>query len=422
MQIVKIDAKDFNRLTKDHPQVSFHQTSNWAKLKEITAWIPHYIGYQDDQGQYKAFAMILAKKMPLINKYLFYSPHGYLIDYTDKALLSSFHKDLVAYLKKENAFEIIIDPYFEYTDHDINGDVIGTFKHDDVIDTLTSLNYKHTGFNLYYENLQPRWLFRLNVKERPYTELFKDFRYEVKRRSKRKDFLAIKVRELKREEIPVFKDLMNKTADRRGFIDRPLRYYEQMYDAMHDDGILRYMVAEIDFNQCKENVLNDNKRIEEKIQKLLEKNTKKTANLVNEEKIILDTNNRLLKAIEEAHSELGEKVALSGVCLLTYGQEAVMLLAGNDEKYLQDFSTSYIIVTELIQLVQNEGYTYYNFYGITGDFNPKNEHYGLYLYKKQYGGEVVELIGQFTYTVDPFIKALYNMAMKVYNLRKGLKH
>lgn len=422
MQIVTIPYQDFNRLTKDHPLISFHQTSNWAKLKEITAWIPHYIGYIDENQNYKAFAMILAKKMPLINKYLFYCPHGYLIDYQDLDLLSSFHHDLITYLKKQNAFEIIIDPYLEYTDHDIHGAVIGSFNNDHVVQHLKKLGYKHTGFNLYYENLQPRWLFRLNVKERPYAELFKDFRYEVKRRSKRKDFLAISVRELKRDEISIFKELMNKTADRKGFIDRPLRYYEQMYDTMHDDGILRYMVAEIDFEKCKENVLNDIARIEDKIAKLLEKNTKKTANLVNEERIILDTNHRLLKAIEEAKAELGKKVALSGICLLTYGKEAVMLLAGNDEKYLQDFSTSYIIVTELIQLVQNEGYTYYNFYGITGDFNPQSEHFGLYTYKKQYGGEVVELIGQFVYTIDPFTKALYQIAMKLYNLRKGIKH
>lgn len=88
-------------------------------------------------------------------------------------------------------------------------------------------------FNLYYENLQPRFLFRLNIKDKSYDEILKGFKKEAKRRALKKDFLGIEVRELKENEVEVFKDLMNKTSIRKGFIDRPLSYYKQMYEAFH---------------------------------------------------------------------------------------------------------------------------------------------------------------------------------------------
>ena len=420
MKIVEIPATQFNELTKNHPLASFEQTANWAKLKKYTGWQSFFIAYEDENANYSAYAMLLAKKLPLFNYYLFYSPHGYLLDYKNEELLKNFHQDLLSYLKKHRAFEIIIDPYLIYQERDIDGKIVENGEDNRIaVDNLKNLGYVHSGFNLYYENLQPRFLFRLNLEGKSFEELFKNFRYEARRRAKRQDYLAITVRELSREEIPVYKRLMRDTAKRRGFLDRSLGYYEQMYDAMHDDGLLHYYVAEIDFERCRQNVQKEIAKSLNKIYKLQSRsNSKHNENVIHEEEIVLNSNRELLAVVDKASQEYGNKMALSGVTLITYGQEAVMLLAGNDEKYLQHFMTSNIIVSNLIKLAQSKGYKYYNFYGITGDFNPQSEHYGLYAYKKQYGGEVVELIGQFSYVVAPLIKHLYDLGVKVYNLTK----
>lgn len=422
MKIIDIKKEEFNELTKNHPLISFEQSSNWADVKCATGWKGHYIAYIDDDNNYLAFAMFLSKKMPLFNKSLFYAPHGYLIDFEKTALLKDFNKDLVKHLKSKGAFKIIITPNLIYTQRDINGDEVENGEnHKHVVQDLIDCGYHHTGFNLYYENLQPRWLFRLAL-DKPYEELFKKFRYEVRRKVKRKDYLSINVRELERGEISTYKHLMDITSKRRGFVDRPLSYYERMYDMLHKDGMLHYYVAEIDFDKARENVLKEIEKNKAYIAKIKARsNSKHNENIIHEEEVVLNTNETLLKIIDEANKEYGQKVALSGITLITYGKEAIMLLAGNDEKYMQHFATSCIIVTELIKKCINDGFEYYNFYGITGDFNPKNEHYGLYTYKKQYGGEVVELIGQFEYTVSPFYKNVFEVAKKVYNFTKSFK-
>ncbi len=416
MEIIKIKEQDFNDISKKFNNVTFHQTSNWAKLKSYTGWKPLYLGLKDED--IKVCGLFLLKKMPLLNSYITYCPRGYLMNFEDIELLKQFNKLLIPYLKKENIFELIIDPYVLLNQRDIDGNIINnSFDNHYIVDTLKEIGYKHSGFNLNYENLQPRFLFRLNIKDKTIEEIVNGFKKEAKRRANKKDFFAIDVRELKEDEIEIFKDLMNKTSSRRGFVDRSLGYYKQMYKALSENKILRYMVAEIDIDKCKVNAEKEIAKIEKRVDKLrLHEEANKGR--IKEELVTINSNKKIIEQLNKLEKERGKIVPLSSVCLMSYGKEAIMLLAGNDEEYLQHFNTSNIIVAELIKLCKKEGYDYYNFYGITGNFDPKNESYGLYAYKKQYGGEVVELIGQFEYIINPFMKKIYDLMLKVYKLTK----
>ena len=61
---------------------------------------------------------------------------------------------------------------------------------------------------------------------------------------------------------------------------------------------------------------------------------------------------------------------------------------------------------------------YLNFYGISGVFDPKDKNYGIFEQKKGFGGEVQEMIGEFTYPVD---KVNYKMYMALRNIKRKLK-
>lgn len=415
--IKEIKKEEFNNLVKVFPNATFYQTSNWATLKAFTGWNSLYLGYYENNILI-AIGLFLIKKMPVIDAYLAYSPRGYLINYYDEDDLKNFNNELIEYLKNKKVFQLIIDPYLPLNQRDINGNIIdNSFDNHSVVNNLINLGYKHTGFNLYYENLHPRWLFRLPLKNKTYQDIEKGFKKEAKRRANKKDLFAINVRELRKEEISTFKELMDSTAKRKGFIDRPISYYKQMYDALNKDKILRYMVAEIDILKCKDNINNELDKENIKLDKLYlhpENNEGK----IKEQRITIASYQNILKQLDILNKDNRNVVPLSVVCLLTYSKEAIMLLAGNNEDYLQHFNSSNIIVSQLIKLAINEGYDYYNFYGITGNFDPNSKDYGLYSYKKQYGGEVLELIGQFEYTINKPIKKLYDSLLKIYKLTK----
>ncbi len=414
--IKEINKEEFNSISKSFDCTTFYQTSNWATLKSYTGWKALFLGYYEEDSL-KAASLFLLKKMPVFNSYLSYSPRGILTNYDNLDTLEKCTKEFIEYLKTKNVFQLIIDPYIRLNNRDIDGNITeDSFDNKKIVDKLTAIGFKHTGYNLYYENLQPRWLFRLNIKDKTYEELVNNFKKEAKRRANKKDYFGIEVRELRENEIDIFKNLMEKTAKRKGFIDRPLGYYKQMYTALNPEKILRYMVAEIDIDKCRNNVNLEIEKLNKTIEKL-SLHEDRNAGRIKEENVTLNSNKKLLEDLNKLE-QYGKKIPLSVVCLLTFGKEAIMLLAGNDEDYLQNFNTSNIIVAELIRLCKQEGYDYYNFYGITGNFDPKSESYGLYTYKKQYGGEVVELIGQFEYTINSTMKHLYNIMLKLYKLTK----
>lgn len=418
MKIIEVNNQEFEESVRELPGLTFHQTAGWAKLKAYTGWSNLKLIYQNEQGKCLAGGLFLLKKLPLFKAYLAYCPRGFLIDYAQSELLEHFVKDLKVYLAQKKVFELIIDPFWELNHRDSEGQLIADgYDCHYIVDQLKELGFAHKGYNLYFENLQPRWLFKLDLRDRTYEEIFNSFRYEAKRRAKKKDQLAIKVRELNESEIPVFKALMQQTAERRGFLDRSLGYYQKMYAALHGDKTLRYMVAEMDIQQCRRNFETEVARQNAKIAKL-QQHAQKNAGRIKEEEVTLHSCELILEKLAECEKRYGQKAPLSVVALLCKGKEAIMLLAGNDEEYLQHFNSSNIIVAELIRLAKEEGYDYYNFYGISGDFDPANPEYGLYSYKRQYGGQVSELLGEFTLTLNKVYKSLYSLMLKAYSLTK----
>lgn len=425
MRLINISEDQFNQKTAHLPCLNWYETKEWAKLKSHTGWHSHFLLYINDNDEVTAGVMLLDKNIPMSKKKLFYAPRGPLIDFDNLELLKAFHNDLIKYIKTNDGFELLIDPYLEYQHRDMNGDIINDgFSRQDVVDTLIKLGYHHNnGFNLYNENLQPRWLYRLSLKGRTFDEIFKKFKAENRRLYKKKDFYAITVRELKRNEINKYKDVMAHTASRRGFIDRPLKYYEDMYDAMHESRMLRYFVAEINFEKAISNFNEDINKSLAKLERLRSRSNQntKTQNEIREEEIRYNSLLKNLEIIKGYAAKSDNITVLSGITLLNYGNEAVMLLAGNYEDY-ELFSSSVILVSELIKISVEEGQDYYNFYGITGDFDESNPLNGLYTFKKGFGGEVMELIGEFEYVIDPLSKSFYEMGLKVYNLLKKIRH
>ncbi len=93
MRLRKLNNQEFKQWTNNHPQITFHQTKEWAKFKEYSGWHAYYVGLEDEH-KIVAAACIFAKEIPIIKKRVFYSPRGFLIDYKNKELLNTFTKEI----------------------------------------------------------------------------------------------------------------------------------------------------------------------------------------------------------------------------------------------------------------------------------------------------------------------------------------
>lgn len=426
MKFTTLTAKEFTNFAKDHPQLTFHQSISWGKLKKKNSWVTHLVGIKDKK-EIKGASLLLEKATPF-GKSIFYAPRGFLIDYENKELLAYFTKEIKQYVKEQNGFFIKIDPYISYQDRSLHGNIIENGNnHKQVVENLTALGYHHLGFTKMHETLQPRWMFVLDVKNKTMDEVRKNFDSKTKRILKRNASRMIKIRELTKEELPTFKKIMQATSDRRDFVDRPLSYYENMWNAFHDDGHLKIMIAELPVSNCLKNLNQEQKEIKKEITKREER--KKTES-VNEEKFQakqklskekLEKTEKQIEEMTQLEEQHGDNIILGGMLFLLYGKEIVYLMGGSFREFLH-FQSAYSIHEYMIQYTIENNYDIYNFYGITGIFDESNPLYGIYFSKKGFGGNVVELIGEFDFIISPFYYYLYKISFSSYHKLKNLLH
>ena len=428
MKFSELNEKEFEEFAKKNEEITFHQTKEWAALKKGNGWDAYYVGLKE-KDKVIAAALMLSKTVPLIKKKMFYSPRGFLIDYHDKKLLKAFTKGIKKFAKEKKAIFVKIDPYVMYQERDINGDIVKDGKENKaVVQNLKDLGYKHFGFNTMQDTLQPRWMHTITTENKTIEDIMKDMDPKTRQILRKNERLGVKTREIKREEIPIFKEIMQHTGERREFIDRPLSYYEHMWDSLHDAGILKILIAEVDFEEEIKNTEKQIKQLEEEIAKRKEQFEKKEKPM-NEAKYNKKQEadqkevERLKQMIEKAkmqEAKYGRKPVLGGILFLVYGNE-VLSLYGGSKKELMNFQSAYTLHFAGIKYALDHHYKLYNFYGITGDFSENNPLLGLYLFKKSFGGQVVELIGEFDLIISPFWYHVYHFSYNLYHKLKNIR-
>ncbi len=427
MKLVELNEKEFKTIADKSPQITFHQTSSWAELKKTNGWKHYYVALKDNKESL-ACALLLAKKIPIINKYIFYSPRGFLIDYNNKEILKEFTKKIKKFIKEQNGIFVKIDPYVPYIEHDNNGEIVKNgFNNKESYQNLIDLGYKHFGFNLMQDSLQPRWMHVIDTKDKTLDKVMEDMESKTRQILRKNEKSGITVREIAEDELPLFKDIMKHTSDRREFIDRPLSYYKNMWKCLHKENILKIMIAEINFDTYKDNTNKELEEIKKELKERIEK--KENSSLKMNDKKYLQKNKQDEESIKRLEKQLdkikvykktyGTKTTLGGILFLIYGNEVLSLYGGSEAK-LMEFQSAYSVHFAGIKYAVEHNYEKYNFYGITGDFRKENPLYGLYLFKKSFGGTVVELIGEFDLIINKPLYYLYKIAFSTYHKLKNI--
>lgn len=109
--------------------------------------------------------------------------------------------------------------------------------------------------------------------------------------------------------------------------------------------------------------------------------------------------------------ERGKELTLSSSVFFVNKNEIMCLLAGVYEEYKQ-FSSPFALHWAMMKYGMEHNIKRYNLYGISGIFNESAEDYGVYLFKKEFNGEVIELIGEFNVSLSP-LNEIYNFMKKL---------
>ena len=357
MEFTELSPEAFRAYADKSPYKSFYQTPEIARLRETNGWVPYFFGVRSG-GELKA-AIMLTARPAFLGKSVFYAPGGPLVDYEDTATLAFLVAKLKKYIKSHNGYVLHIEPYYELVERDRDGKIVeGGYDHRRAEQNLTIL-----GFKKLPHSDAPSYEFVLDINGRSPDELLASFKRNTRNHIRKAERAGVTVRELERGELSRFKAITESTSARRHFTDKPLSYYEKMYDLFHPRGEVQFIIAEV------------NKEPDHTIKP-----------------------DPTTKPDPSATSTID----LSAAMFMTYGDEVIYLFSGSDERYMREYNAQYLIQWHMIKYAAEHGFKHYNFYGIGGLPDPASPDYGIYDFKKGFGGRVVELLGAYELPTSPF--------------------
>ena len=398
MTFKTITEEEYTKYWENHPNKAFLSSPKISKLREKNGWKTYFVA-EEEKDKIVAAAMLFSHNRKFGVKE-FYSPRGFLLDFdssNSEEIIETFTKDLKKFVSDNKGYVLRIDPYVINKERDIDGNIVeGGKDNTNIVNKLLSLGYKKVPREL---KEQVGWMFSLDLKDKDEETILKEMKPGTRNTIRKTEKIGIDVREISYEELDEFYNIMEETSKRKGFSNRKLDYYQEMYNLFHDSGEVKYFITSLDLKKYIEKQKEEIKEKEEKINALSDAkyNEGQKKNLENE----IESLNKRIKDAEEIIKETGkEKINLSGSMFMLIKPEIIYLSSGNYEEYLK-YNSQYLIQWELIKYGIKNGFDKHNFYGIPEDINTHPKDYGIYEFKRGFNGYVEELIGEYELPIKP---------------------
>lgn len=402
--IQNVDYKEFDDFVRSHPTKShFMQSSAWGEFNTVEHGVKvHRTALTDDDGTIVAAALLLERHPARFLPPYLYCPRGFVCDFSDKELVSAMTESLRDFARSLGAMFVAMDPDVERRELALDGTVVsGGFDNSDIVDLLLSLGYEHKGWTLGFGR-SPRFSFRIDL-TRDKKEIEKAFTGNILKNVKKSHHYAVRVFEGGTDDIPVLFDMLSHTADRDNFVMFEEHYYKNFYDVLAKDGMSHLYLGYVDPSATVS-------MLEEELASVLEKRKilKKEGPL----RESAETEARLLREIELFKGYAAEypgEIPVSAHLVVRYGDKAWAVHAGSLGKLNETFCNNRVYYEKLMAQ-KDAGCVFLDMYGTEMDERFRTVHE----FKMQWGGRLVEFIGEFDLVTRPFWYFIYEKIRPMY--------
>jgi len=210
-----------------------------------------------------------------------------------------------------------------------------------------------------FEGAQPRFVFRLDLRGKTEEELMAAFHHKVRYNIRLAMRKGVEIKIGTKEDIPEFHKIMVETGLRDNFVVRDASYFEKMLDCLGPDNIRLYLA----YYQGK---------------------------------------------------------MLAGTIAILYGNKCWYLYGASSNQH-RNVMPNYLLQWEMIKWALEKNCDIYDFRGVSGNLDENHPLYGLYRFKKGFGGKFTEFVGELDYVFNPFIYVLVEKSEAIYRkLRRRL--
>jgi lipid II:glycine glycyltransferase (peptidoglycan interpeptide bridge formation enzyme) len=328
------------------------QSPEWTKVK--SNWKNEIVIIEDQDKNIKGSMSILIRKIPFFKYTIMYSPRGPVCDWDDKETFKDLLDGAKQLAKKYNSYVLKIDP-----DIGKENEKFGQI--------VRELGFKVKNDSKNFEGIQPRFVFRLDIKDKTEEEIMAGFHHKTRYNIRLAERKGVTVKLGDRKDLSQFHKVMQETGVRDEFVIRSLEYFEKMYDCLAPEHLRLYLAY-------------------------------------HEDKLI------------------------AGTIAILYGDKVWYLYGASSNEY-RNVMPNYLLQWEMIKWAVENGCHIYDFRGVSGDLDESNPLYGLYKFKKGFNGDFTEFIGELDLIFSPFInfavekgeKTFREMRRKLFMLKAVVK-
>ncbi|MDH7478411.1 MAG: peptidoglycan bridge formation glycyltransferase FemA/FemB family protein [Syntrophomonadaceae bacterium] len=219
-----------------------------------------------------------------------------------------------------------------------------------------------------FEGVQPRFVFRMDITP-PLEELFENLAAKTRYNLRLAERRGVRLKEpVTRADLPEFYQVLRETAQRDRFLIRSYSYFETIWKFLVERGMGRLFLAEYQ----------------------------------------------------------GQIIA--GTLALIFGKQAWYLYGASSNQH-RNVMPNYLLQWAMITWAKERGCSVYDFRGVPGRVGDDHPLYGLYRFKKGFGGVYTEFIGEYDLVFKPALYWIWNWAEPLYykavrsliDLKKRLK-
>lgn len=416
LKLKNIEKDKFDKFVENHKTKShFLQSLSWGEFSKIKKNLtPYYLGLVNENDELLGATLLLEKKLPM-NFCYFYAPRGFVIDYKKKEVVRAMTKYVVDFAKKKKAIFVKIDPDIIRKSINYQGEETENPDYNTIFNTLKEAGFKHQGYTKNFETMQPRYTFRIDLNQ-SLEDIESHFSKTTKQRIAKSLKLDTEVTIGTKNDLKEFYHLMTLTESRKDFISYNEDYYETLYEIFNgnESSKATLFLGKIHITKTINALEKNLKTINNQISILPIDNLSKSAKakLTELTKQKENIQNEIEK-YKEYKKEYGNELTLSAHMIIEYGDKAWVLYAGN-HNILSETYVNYNTYFEHIKYCKNKGLKIYDQFGTIGDLSKNNPRLGLHEFKKKFGGDYIEFMGEWDYITNYPMYLIFTKLVPIY--------
>ncbi|MCI0710678.1 MAG: aminoacyltransferase [Chloroflexi bacterium] len=343
------DKGQWDAFVSAHPRGHFLQTSAWADVKADFGWSSQIISLLNSSGDIVAGSQILYRDLPFSIGKMAYVPFGPLVDWSDSTMVQDMFLMMDRTAKRNDAKFLKLEPGY---DIDTN--------------TLQKLGNRPSS-----QTIQPPRTILIDIRKqdqngKPISEddILARMNQMTRRNIRKSTQKNVEIREGTREDVNKFNKLLQTTSERQDFGVHVPEYYEKVYD---------YIVANP------------------------------------------EPPDGVLLMASYTDEETGDTQDLGGVFIFAIAGTAYYVY-GASSSIERDRMASFGLQWAAVQWSRKHKAKGYDMYGVPDEaatilennFTERSDGlWGVYRFKRGWGGEVVRTVGTWDRVYNPLIYRLY---------------